>query len=172
MTYVAQFFHAFSAMEKLQTAGRRVAKFSEVVQSVYEMQHDYERRARQLLANIEAIQQDWARASFDGSYHDAKSQSNTFKEYKKNTKRTWVSEKRELENMLGNVQTKLKTYNLTPYHPPEGCKPADLDAAWKKLLSNEVKRKKDIRAKITQYVPMYLSFVGSDAQCANEASSG
>ncbi|RUS25259.1 hypothetical protein BC938DRAFT_472411 [Jimgerdemannia flammicorona] len=44
MTYVAEYFHAFSALDKVETAGRRVAKFAEVMNSVWEMQHDYERR--------------------------------------------------------------------------------------------------------------------------------
>ena len=134
----------------METAGRRVAKFAEVVQSVYSMQHDYEVRAKTLMSSMSDLQEEWDSATFDGTYADAKSQSNAFNEYKKDTKRTWVAEKRELENMLGNIQTKLKTYNLKPYHPPEGYKPADLEKAWQALLKREVKRKRDIREKITE----------------------
>lgn len=68
MTYVAEYFHAFSnlgkttlsflmylcsllvlttpydVIDKVETAGRRVAQFAEVMASVWEMQNDYERR--------------------------------------------------------------------------------------------------------------------------------
>lgn len=61
MTYVAEYFHAFSALGKtkytlykakanlyeideFETAGRRVAKFADVLVSVWEMKHYYEER--------------------------------------------------------------------------------------------------------------------------------
>lgn len=46
MTYVAQYFHAFSELGKVDTAGRRVAKFAEVMESVWTMENDYERRVK------------------------------------------------------------------------------------------------------------------------------
>lgn len=46
MTYVAQYFHAFSELGKVDTAGRRVAKFAEVMESVWSMENDYERRVK------------------------------------------------------------------------------------------------------------------------------
>lgn len=46
MTYVAQYFHAFSELGKADTARRRVAKFAEVMESIWTMQSDYERRVQ------------------------------------------------------------------------------------------------------------------------------
>lgn len=51
---------------------------------------------------------------------DAKNKAAEFASYKNTTKREWISEKRDLDTLLGNIQTKLKTYNLRPYHPPDG----------------------------------------------------
>lgn len=48
MTYVAQYFHAFSTLDRLETAGRRVGKFAEVMQSVWESECDYEKRVQQV----------------------------------------------------------------------------------------------------------------------------
>lgn len=48
MTYVAQYFHAFSSMEQAEVVSRRVAKFAEVMQSAWSAQHDYERRASEV----------------------------------------------------------------------------------------------------------------------------
>lgn len=65
MTYVAEYFHAFSSLgkyilskrwwgcipnfgvtDKVETAGRRIAKLADVLNSIWQMQHDYEHRAR------------------------------------------------------------------------------------------------------------------------------
>lgn len=48
MTYVAQYFHAFSSMEQAEVVSRRVATFADVMHGAWIMQVDYERRARQV----------------------------------------------------------------------------------------------------------------------------
>lgn len=74
----------------------------------------------QLLKSINAITDYWLTSTFSGSYADAKNQSTHLTEYKNSSKREWVAEKRELDTLLGNLQIKLKTYNLAPYAPPPG----------------------------------------------------
>ena len=49
MTYIAYWFHAFSQMEKVENAGRRVEKFVNNMQGAWEMQSAYERRMAALL---------------------------------------------------------------------------------------------------------------------------
>lgn len=44
MTYVAQYFHAFSEMDKVGNAGRRVGQFGAVMAQAWAMQNDYEKR--------------------------------------------------------------------------------------------------------------------------------
>ncbi|KAJ1916952.1 alpha-actinin [Mycoemilia scoparia] len=150
MTYVAQYFHAFSSLSKAETAGRRVEKFSEMLQSAYEMQHDYGRRVRALLGQIDHIKSQWEDANFDGTYADARNKSSTFINYKVTDKRRWVVEKLELETLLGNIQTKLATYNLSPYKPPAGYSTNDLEAAWDSLAKAEVAWRKTINTKIRE----------------------
>lgn len=57
---------------------------------------------------------------FTGTYADVKEHAANFATYKQTTKRAWVTEKQDLATLLGNVQTKLKTYKLRPYVPPSG----------------------------------------------------
>ncbi|KAG0239019.1 hypothetical protein BGW41_007966 [Actinomortierella wolfii] len=148
MTYVAQYFHAFSELGKVDTAGRRVAKFAEVMESVWEMQNDYERRVNELMQAIDDKKSEWERSRFQGGYADAKRQSNEFNNYKTSQKRAWVAEKRDIDTLLGNIQTKLKTYELKPYHPPPGLTLQDLDFFWGDLLASEEKRYRSINATI------------------------
>ncbi|KAF2484546.1 alpha-actin-like proteinin [Neohortaea acidophila] len=140
MTYIAYWFHAFSQMERVENAGRRVEKFVSNMQGAWEMQNNFEKRMRALLQRIAEQQQAWQSARFDGTYIDAKEQSNQFVLYKQRKKRDWVAEKSELAGMLGNVKTKLNTYRLRPYEPPRDLSLAALDSAWSGLMTAERER--------------------------------
>lgn len=148
MTYVAQYFHAFSELGKLDAARRRVAKFAEVMGSIWAMQSAYEKRVTDLMQAIEARKAAWIKSQFRGDYADAKRQSIEFTNYKTSLKRTWVAEKRNVGTLLGNIQTKLKTYDLKPYYPPPGLTLQDLDEFWKDLLAAEETRYRRINATI------------------------
>jgi hypothetical protein len=150
MTYVAQYFHAFSALGKVDAATRRVTKFVDVMKSAWEMQHDYEQRVKKLMTDINNILSVWRNATFTGTYADAKRQSNEFMEYKTTTKRTWVAEKHDVDTLLGNIQTKLKTYNLKPYYAPAGLTLQDLDQVWNQLQHEEVSRRKAINKQVRE----------------------
>ncbi|KAG1748735.1 calponin homology domain-containing protein [Suillus lakei] len=150
MTYIASYFHAFSTMDQAETVSRRVEKFAELMQSVWTSKNDYERRASALLHALSEVQKKWSTSRFTGSYTDAKEQSATFTTYKHTTKRTWVTERQDVTTLLGNIQTKLRTYGLREYIPPPGLALSDLDDAWNDLLQSEAKRSRAINAQIRQ----------------------
>lgn len=137
MTYIAYWFHAFSHMEKVENAGRRVEKFVTNMQGAWEMQNNYERRMRALLASIAEKKQQWTDAKFDGTYSDAKAQLEQFTSYKLKDKRTKIAEKSDLAGLLGNIKTKLSTYRLSPYNPPLELSLEALDKAWQGLMESE-----------------------------------
>ncbi|KAM0515169.1 hypothetical protein ACHAPE_006122 [Trichoderma viride] len=140
MTYIAYWFHAFSQMEKVENAGRRVEKFFNNMQGAWEMQNAYERRMRELLKNIRGQVEQWHTAKFEGTYADAKAQASEFSEYKRGKKREWVAEKSELATLLGNIKTKLSTYRLSPYEPPAEVSQDVIERDWKSLTSSEMAR--------------------------------
>lgn len=148
MTYIAYWFHAFSAMERVENAGRRVEKFVSNMQGAWEMQNSFERRMRELLRQIAEQQKQWKDATFKGSYADAKMQSSEFTGYKRNQKRKWVAEKSDLVGLLGNIKTKLSTYRLRPYEPPPELSLAALDSAWAGLMQAEKERSRIINETI------------------------
>lgn len=148
MTYIAYWFHAFSQMERVENAGRRVEKFVSNMQGAWEMESAYEKRMRALLQNIRAQRQAWHRARFAGTYTDAKQQARDLSSYKRNQKRNWVAEKSELSALLGNIKTKLATYRLRPYHPPPDLRIEVLDQEWAGLTTDEQSRSKLINETI------------------------
>ncbi len=148
MTYIAYWFHAFSAMEKVENAGRRVEKFVTNMQGAWEMESAYEKRMRELLRQIGLKRQEWSNSSFAGTYADAKSQAVAFASYKCSQKRSWVGEKSDLATLLGNIRTKLSTYRLRPYEPPSDISLETLDRAWLGLTQEEHQRSKLINSTI------------------------
>ena len=140
MTYIAYWFHAFSQMERVENAGRRVEKFVSTMNGAWEMQNSFERRMRALLDQIAQQKKAWEVAEFDGTYADAKEQSRQFTLYKSKEKRQWVAEKSDLAGLLGNIKTKLSTYRLRPYEPPAELSLEALDTAWQELMSAEQSR--------------------------------
>lgn len=140
MTYIAYWFHAFSQMEKVENAGRRVEKFVNNMQGAWEMQSAYERRMAALLKNIREQVERWQAAKFEGTYTDAKAQATEFASYKKGKKREWVAEKSELATLLGNIKTKLGTYRLRPYDPPAELRLEVMEREWSNLARTEMNR--------------------------------
>lgn len=140
MTYIAYWFHAFSQMEKVENAGRRVEKFVNNMQGAWEMQSAYERRVAELLRQIRGQVTDWQTSTFAGTYADAKAQAAVFASYKRGQKREWVAEKTELATLLGNIKTKLGTYRLRPYDPPAELRLEVLDREWAALTTSEMGR--------------------------------
>lgn len=140
MTYIAYWFHAFSQMEKVENAGRRVEKFVNNMQGAWEMQSAYERRMRELLKAIREQIEQWQQSKFEGTYVDAKAQASKFAAYKRGKKREWVAEKSDLATLLGNIKTKLGTYRLRPYDPPADLSLDVLERDWNQLSQSEMTR--------------------------------
>ncbi|KAG7290372.1 hypothetical protein NEMBOFW57_000372 [Staphylotrichum longicolle] len=140
MTYIAYWFHAFSQMEKVENAGRRVEKFVNNMRGAWDMQSAYERRMAALLKAIREQMESWQQAKFEGTYADAKAQAGNFAAYKRGLKREWVAEKSELATLLGNIKTKLGTYRLRPYEPPAELRLEVLDQEWANLTKAEMIR--------------------------------
>ncbi|KAJ3166181.1 hypothetical protein HK101_011978 [Irineochytrium annulatum] len=149
ITYISQFYHAFSALEKVGVAGRRIGQFGQILLGSWEMQNDYEKRVAHLLANIQSMLRTWSSTNAE-NYKEARSQLTDLEKYKITVKREWIVEKRELDSLLSNILTKLKTYHLAAYVPPEGSKPADVAAAWESLVAAEAQRKQDLSSLIRQ----------------------
>ncbi|KAI2471619.1 calponin homology domain-containing protein [Annulohypoxylon bovei var. microspora] len=140
MTYIAYWFHAFSQMEKVENAGRRVEKFVNNMQGAWEMQSAYERRMTELLRQIREQIEQWQQSTFEGTYADAKKQAAEFASYKRGKKRQWVAEKSDLATLLGNIKTKLGTYRLRAYEPPPELSLETTEREWTKLTETEMMR--------------------------------
>ncbi|KAH9457365.1 hypothetical protein Pst134EA_021248 [Puccinia striiformis f. sp. tritici] len=150
MTYIAQYFHAFSSMDKTEVEARRVANFVENLKSIWTSMNDYERRVTELMDEIRSTIGSRLTSPLPFTYPLIKELAADFQKYKQTTKRDWVAQKNEVAGLLGNIVTKLRTYNLRTYVPPDGLKLTDLESFWKELLVTEAKRSRSINASIQE----------------------
>lgn len=72
------------------------------------------------MAAIKSMLDSWVNSPPSSEYLAAKQESEDFATYKRTLKRTWVGHKADLAGLLGNISTKLKTYEMKPYEPPHG----------------------------------------------------
>ncbi|ORX71472.1 hypothetical protein DL89DRAFT_277901 [Linderina pennispora] len=148
MTYVAQYFHAFSSLNKAETAGRRLGNLSTTWRMTLRL------RVARLIDAIHTKQDEWRRTKFETSYASARKHSDDFNDYK----------------------TKRATYNLSPFVPRPGLSPRDLEAAWSELAEAEVKHRKTINQCIRESQDRLQRAYGDEANgimaTLNSISSG
>ncbi|GAA5962747.1 hypothetical protein JCM21900_001185 [Sporobolomyces salmonicolor] len=147
MTYVAQFFHAFSSKAQQETEARVISNFVDNMQELMLAVHDYERRVTALLSAISAHLETLHAlpAPTSSSYQTLRSLLAAFTSpYLTTTRRVWLREKEDTAALLGNVQTKLKTYGLKGYEPVEGFRIEDVDHKWTELELAEQAQLRDL----------------------------
>jgi len=142
MTYVAEFYRVFSSLDKVETAGRRVAKYVNSVKTISEMRHDYESRTRALLGSVQGKAHNLQSDPLGDDYESAKHQIASLKQYKRTERRQWISEQADLVTLFGNIQAKLKAVNQPAYQPPAGLYPIDVEHNMESLRQAENTRRK------------------------------
>lgn len=75
--------------------------------------------AAQLLSNIDFTIANWSLSPSSDSYASLVSFRAEIDSYRSTHKPEWNSERMDLEDLLLNIQTKLKTYGLRSYDPEE-----------------------------------------------------
>ncbi|GAA5865515.1 hypothetical protein JCM1840_001425 [Sporobolomyces johnsonii] len=151
MTYVAQFFHAFSSKAQQETEARVISNFVDNMKELMLAVHDYERRVTALLSAISAHLETLHAlpAPTSSSYQTLRSLLAAFTSpYLATTRRAWLCEKEDTAALLGNVQTKLKTYGLKGYEPAEGLRIKDVDHKWTDLELAEQAQLRDLSRSI------------------------
>jgi len=148
MTYCAALYKVFSAYDKVELAGQHVGKFVELMKSINDMQHDYERRARELIDWVNATNEKFSTPVPEISYDEVRELISGMRDYRRGEKATHVAEQGELAALLNSIQVKLKSMNRASYVPPEGLATADIDAAITKLEAAERQHRSELNARL------------------------
>ena len=155
-------------IDQATTVSRRVNKFAELMQSVWLIKNDHERRVH-LVQKFNFFNSCSILIIFSSAFsrpllHPIPMVSSIFHRYlhrrqgpisqihylQTNHETNLGCRKTRRSYPFGNVQTKLRTYGLHEYSTPPGLALSDLDAAWKMLLEKEAERSRKIDAQIWQ----------------------
>ncbi|GAA5930125.1 uncharacterized protein JCM15063_004723 [Sporobolomyces koalae] len=140
MTYVAQFFHAFSSKAQQENESRVISHFVDNMSELMLSVHDYERRVTTLLASISTHLSTLAALPPPAQtpFPTLKSLLTSFTEaYYLSTRRAWWHEVQDVSELLFRIREKLKTYGLKPYDPVEGYRTRDVELKWHELEREE-----------------------------------
>jgi len=141
MAYVAYYWKKFSSNQKAEKAAKKIGAAAKKQKELEAMQHEYEVRARALLAWInEAIA---AYSDPEGMRKESNSlakvtvKSGEFKEFKNKQKPPKLTDKNDLEVLLTNIRSKQKNEGLPQYNPPEELTTQAIDGTWDSLNSTQ-----------------------------------
>ncbi|EGC35011.1 hypothetical protein DICPUDRAFT_47922 [Dictyostelium purpureum] len=161
MTYVAQYYHHFSASRKAETAGKQVGKVLDTFMLLEQTKSDYVKRATELVEWINAKVQHLEGRDFGESIESVQQHIASLKAYKNGEKPPKGQEVLELEAIFNSLQTKLRLIKREPFVPPQGLSPSEIDQLWTHLdkteqehqdaLRNELKRQKKIAVLLQKY---------------------
>lgn len=146
MTYIAAYFHVFSASQKAETAAKRVAKLLEFTEANNIAKSDYEKRAQELVDWINSTIAKHEDRNFGDSTDSIQQQLDAFKDYKTQEKPPKATELGDLESSFNALQAKLRLNNRASFVPAEGLSPSELDALWLRLEKAEQDRAEALRA--------------------------
>ncbi|GAA5820946.1 hypothetical protein JCM11251_001888 [Rhodosporidiobolus azoricus] len=151
MTYVAQFFHAFSSRAQAETEARVISNFVDNTSSLMLAVHDYERRVRALLASMTTHLTHLTRPLPPQTpYATLFALRASSSDHRRTARRTWHKEKMDTAELLGNVREKLRTYGLRAYEPEVGIRVVDVQERWEDLAAAETARNKEINVLVRQ----------------------
>ncbi|KAM0790463.1 hypothetical protein ACM66B_003340 [Microbotryomycetes sp. NB124-2] len=146
MTYVAQYFHAFSSRAQTETDAKIISSFVDNMSSLMLALHDYERRVEELLVSIENQVRNWSTPLPVQSYSQLLQLFQTVTiTFRQSTKRSLHQERVDVQDLLLNIRTKLKTYGLRDYVPEERLSLDSVDKACDRLLKQEMRHVNEVQ---------------------------
>jgi len=147
ITYVSQYYHAFSSSKKQEVAARRIGRLVELTSSIEQMRNDYTERANNLAGWIQE-KQTVMTAPIPDNLTDIKKDIADLNDHKQNQKPPKAAEKLALEALFNNIQLKLRSNNRPAFVPEGGRNPADIAKTWDALHSAERDREDALRKEL------------------------
>jgi hypothetical protein len=146
MTQVAAYYKAFSSLDNVETAGRRVMKYVEFEKQIADLVHDYEKRTTALNSAVHQKTEELGSGDHGDDYKSVKANIGEFRDYKRVAKRQLIAEQHDLAALFTTIQAKLKSMNRPAYVPPTGLHVEDVSANVESLAAAERARRSALSA--------------------------
>jgi len=143
--YVSEYFHKFSSMDQVETAGRRVGNLISITQQNKELQDAFENKAGAFKEWVDNKTDAHSQKDYADTHEGLRDQLADLRAYKRGEKAEKAGEKVEIESIYNNYQTRLRMQGRAPYQAAEGLSPAELDASWNNLNGVDRTRQVELR---------------------------
>jgi Ca2+-binding EF-hand superfamily protein len=170
MTYIAEYFHRFATQDQKELAARRAQKFVKFARGMAARKHEYEQRARALLAWAESWIEELAKDNLGNSLEESVQTNNDLRHFLVQDKPPKSGEKLDIEGLFAEINTELKVNNRAPYVPPAELTPEAIDAAWDRLQVSEKVRAKAARENRFRFIKKEEAKIPEEKQKEFEAS--
>lgn len=135
LTYVLEYFHAFANEGLKEKAAKQAAEWLKFMRDMAQQQYDYERRATALLNFCSGTAQEWSGFDFGHTLADAQDAFRSLRQWVTSAKPMQEAEKMDVEALFAEIQTTLKVNGMSPYVPPQGLMPEDIENGFYDLAS-------------------------------------
>ena len=150
MTYIAEFYHVFSANRKNEIAGRRIGKLVDMTKTNDELKHDYETRAAEHSKWVKEKTENLGDRDFGNSLEEIKKLIADLATFKSEEKPPKISDKQALASLNNTIQVKLSSAGHPPYTPPEGLSTKDIQEQWDALEKAQQAREEALLAELAR----------------------
>jgi len=147
ITYVSQYYHAFSSSKKQEVAARRIGRLVELASSIEQMTNDYNDRANNLAGWIDE-KQTVMTSPIPNNLDEIKKGIADLNDHKQNQKPPKTAEKLAIEALFNNIQLKLKSNNRPAFVPQSGRSPSDINKTWDALHQAERDREDALKKEL------------------------
>ncbi|CAG2161762.1 unnamed protein product, partial [Oppiella nova] len=148
LTYVSSYYHTFAKMNSEMKGGRRIANIVAQLIDVDRHQLNYEMFTTNLLNWIQMKIIELEDRTLANSLDGIQKEFLKFKEYRTVEKPPKYKERSEIEVLLFNIQTKMKSLGQPLYTPPEGKLVQDIEKSWTALEKAEYRREVVLREEL------------------------
>eukprot|EP01129_Flabellula_baltica_P010141 TRINITY_DN424_c0_g1_i1.p1 TRINITY_DN424_c0_g1~~TRINITY_DN424_c0_g1_i1.p1 ORF type:complete len:1520 (-),score=544.89 TRINITY_DN424_c0_g1_i1:23-4582(-) len=145
IAYVSSLYRVFAGDKQTEDAARRIKNLVEFMNLIDSMKSDFNGLASDLLEWIKQKIPYMTSRDYDGTLDHVKALIEEMKEYKSGEKIEKEKDKANLENILSQINLKLKNANRSAWEPETELTLENLDSLWDTLQSEETERDKWLR---------------------------
>lgn len=150
MTYIAQFYHYFSANRKNEIAGRRIGKLVDITKTNDELKADYNAKAAEHVAWVKKTTEELGERDFDNTLEGIKKLLADFANFKTEVKPPKVADRLGLESLHSTIQAKLSSSGRPPFQPDAGLTVDDIAQNWSELEKAQQLREDALLAELAR----------------------
>lgn len=151
MTYLSEYYHKFSAMEKDVALIARIKRFLQLVRTIRDLKGYYNNTSPEFVAWLNKSIAWLSNMNYKNDMDNCKDELNKLIDWQSDEKTAKIGEKFLLHGKFQNVQALLGANNMPLYQAPNGCDPQTIDDLWAQLEALEQTRSNTLKQQLREH---------------------